>query len=223
MIFGIFALCWIYFAISAWMLIPPIILLTIREFYLDRGLRFKVLWIPLVVASLFLIFFLGVSKKPLSESTLEAGKIFASGFILIHLTYGALIEGPSYMPIFGTSLLLIQRCLILEKGLVKNALYSFKMRRHHSGIFSREMPSLMNGLILTATWEFLNLAEDLRRLYKSRGSHPVTKGWVVPRARKIPVTLGDILLVISIGIVTNLGLSQFTPHQFIEMYAWTFR
>jgi hypothetical protein len=218
MIFGAFFLIWIVMATSYWMLTPPIILLAMREMYLDRGLRFNLLGIP-VITNILIFLFMLVTYKRRDFAILEAGRIFASSMLLIHLAYGALKDGPSYTGIrIGAQLIILQRSLILEKKMIWNAVYSYRMRRRHSRFLSRETLNLVKGLILTATSEFLKLAEDLGALHRSRGKHPATQGWVVPRSRRIPITFGDIIMIISIGVIARFGLNPFIPSRIVEAY-----
>lgn len=224
MIFGAIVLVWIISASDIRMLALPLILLIIREMYLDRGLIVKALWFPAATSLLFFLYLLAVSKASFPSACLQAGRIFASSIILIHLTRGFLADGPSYSGKYlGTVLLLTERCLILEKRMMSNALYGFNSRRRHSRFWSRERANLVGGIILTATSEFLRLAEDLRGLYRSRGANPVTKGWVVPRTRRVPITYADLIFVLLIGFSASYGISWLVSDRIRDLFALLFR
>lgn len=222
MIFGVFFLIWITTATNYWMLAPPIILLAMREGYLDRGIRLGLLRIPAVTVIL-IFFFMLITSWQSGVAILQAGKILASSLVLVHLTYGALKDGPSYTGAYiGAFLVILQRSLVLEKKMMGNAIYSYRMRRRHGRFWSRETLNLIQGLILTATSQFLRLADDLFTPHQSRGGHPVTRGWLVPRSRKVPITFGDVIMIFSIGVISKLGLNPFIPGRIVEIYtsAW---
>lgn len=220
MIFGLLAFLWVLTATTLLMLVPPVMFVLIRGSYLDRKLFPVIQWIPVMAALMVLLYMLQISEKPFMIASLEAGKILASSFVLIHLGHGILKDGAANTGArLGTLLLLIQRCMILEKRLITNAVYSVQIRLRHGGVGVSETISLFLGMILTITSELLRLAEEIRRLYKSRGSNPVNMGWVVPASRKVYVWIGDIVLILLIGVVLKFGLDILTPESIIEIYS----
>ena len=224
MIFAILVFSWVFTATTILMLLPPVVLVIMRGSYLDRNLFPRIQWIPILSALVIFLYLLAISEKTISTALLQAGKILASSVILIHFSLGLLRDWPAYAGVWlGTLFILIQRCLILEKRIASNAIYNFQTRLRHSKIRFREACGLIGGLILTITGELLRLSEEMRRLYKSRGSNSVSLGWMIPSTRKIPATIGDIILVLIIALGLGVGLDGLIPEQMATLYSTIFQ
>jgi len=218
MIFAIFAFFWVLTATTILMLVLPTMLVMMRGSYLDRQLFPAIQWIPIITALMVFFYLLEISDRPVITAALQAGRILASSILLIHFMYGVARSGAvSFGAQLGTLFLLIQRCMILETRLVSNAAYSLQTRFRRSKISLSEASGLIRGMILTITSELLRLADEIHRLYNSRGSNPVTKGWVIPPARKVPVTVGDIILVLVIGFALTVGLDGLIPGSIVNL------
>lgn len=221
MIFVIYSLTWIFTATTFTMLVIPVILVMVRASYLDRNVF--LIWIPVMSSTLIFLYLYHISQKQFLDAALDSGKVLSSSFLFIHLAVALRKDGPSYAGSrLGTLLLLIQRCMVLEKRMILNSLYSFRVRLRFLKSSSKKLSlaglwSSFLGIILTITLELLRLADEIKRLYQSRGSNPVSKGWVIPKTRKVPIIIGDAMIVIILSLLMGFDLSELVPRFMINL------
>jgi hypothetical protein len=217
MIFAAWAILWIMTMDSPRLLAIPVLALLVRALYLDRRLLVRGHRTAFITAvGIFLYLVTPLGGMAASSAGLTAIRILLSSFILIHIGQGfGDIHAPLFGSTFGTMYIAYQRCLAMERVMVRDAFYTFAVRwrvgwnrRHVTGFtpMTVERGHLMLGLIKTVVSSLIALNNEVQRLHRARGQVAISSGWTVPRARKVPVFLGDLALVfLATGTVWVLG------------------
>jgi hypothetical protein len=210
-VYAMLAFVWLGFATQLAMLAFPVSSLLLRTSYLDRPITTLIRFLPVMAGLLFFLWNVLIVRLVVSEALLWSSKIVVSGFLLMHLAKGMRdLNIPLINSKWIGAYYLGQRSVSLVGVRLRDIGYSFSVRWRRRGT---SRAALVTSVTVAAVTELLLLKSEFERTLAARGGFPESLDWTVPERRKALVLVGDLALLVVVGLFLWNDAANLIPLQ----------